>query len=67
MNFVIGFIVLYVLYHIGSTIFMGFREGFAAPSGSPCDKADDCDSGKCDEKEGIKMCGENPMPMSPGA
>jgi hypothetical protein len=66
-NVLIGGTVLYILYHIISTIFFAMREGFAASAGSPCDKPEDCDSQKCDEKEGIKMCGENPMPMSPGA
>ncbi len=67
MNLVIGFVVLYVLYQIVSSLFTKIREGFNAPGGAPCDKPEDCESQKCEEKEGIKMCADVPVQMSPGA
>ncbi len=67
MNIVIGLLVLYFMYRLVVNLFTNLREGFNAPGGAPCDKPEDCESQMCEEKEGIKMCGENAIPMSPGA
>lgn len=66
MNFFIGILILYFLYHMITSLFTKIREGFNAPGGSPCDQNDDCESQTCEEKEGIKMCGETQVMMSAG-
>jgi hypothetical protein len=59
IQFVIGLLVLYLLFKvIKSTI-----EGFNAPGGAPCDKNEDCDSSFCQES---KMCAESEVNMSAG-